>query len=175
MALSHYGEWFTPENRETGLCLWVALDTFLPYACGGVDNQQQSRNFDKDAPQKIDMDWDDFHDHEKRDPLLPCNFYTYGITVTVDRDKHPLDHEVIFKWTRCSEVVDMLTIQHFRLPTVRHMQRLADFLKDGRTDVVSLLEEVDCDEYVLSAVQKAMGLPNRFQTNTDEEPQASLN
>ena len=175
-GLSSFTDWFTDENRETGVCLWVALDMFLPYASGGLSNNVKSRDFDKDAPQKIDMDWDDWKNHERVDPLLPCNWYSHGITVAIDPQKHPLEHEVIYKRTECSERNDLITVTSYRLPTVRHMKRLAEFLTDGRTDVLTLLEEVDVEEYILSRAQKHCGMPEtsfKWPELPDEDEESS--
>ena len=162
-------EWFAPKNKTAGVCLWTCLDLLLPYACGGVDNQHQSPSFDQDAPQHIDMMWDDFHDHTKRDPLLPLNFYSHQVRVKVECKKQPLDHECIYMWTQGNTRSDMLTTTHYKVPSIRHLKKLVSYLADGRTDVLTLLEEVDCDEWILSAAQKELGMPRPIEWPTPSD------
>ena len=158
-------DWFLPENIQTGLCLMTVLEAIVNPDSTCVSNQPQSKIYKEGEPQSIRMEWDG----DDRSPELPCDFSTHEVSVPIDLGLAPLAHPVIYKRVTIEKSCNLLTETSYQLPSVVAFKNLLEQLKQGRTEVLRLLEITDVEEYYLKGLQKSMGMPLDLYEMDDDD------
>jgi hypothetical protein len=152
----------TEANRLTGFALWEVLNSHIDSCCAGIDNQPGSKAYDPEAPQGVGMTWE-----YKHDPNLPCNWYPYALECTIDPTVPIQEHILTLTVSTTAPEIDLLIEQEFAL-SVSQLIALLPFLKADRfSEVRGLLVAEDHAEYILSGLQKDLGMPRSLRPDPD--------
>jgi|TARA_R100000482_G_scaffold88617_1_gene35986 hypothetical protein len=157
-------DWYLPENIQTGLCLETVLHALVDSQRTCIDNQPKSKTYKEGIPQSVRMEWDG----DDRSPELPCDFFTHGLSVPIDLDLAPLAHPLIYKRVTIEKTYNLLTETSYQLPSVVAFKNLLDQLKQGRWEVLGLLEITNVEEYNLRGLQESMGMPRDLYDMAEE-------
>lgn len=154
MTFNHLNDQLTPDNQLVGQILWEVLSSHIDFDCAGIYNQCQAKDFNAEQPQAVDFFW-----NYKRDPLLPGDFYTYGVKARIDSTITNIGStSVILTVTDCDAECDLITERSYHLRLTQFLALLPQLhtKKRNRESYLSVLQITDVAEYDLTAITDAI-------------------